>query len=477
MVFSSLIFLFGFLPAFLTLYFLTPVRYRNVTALIGSYFFYAWGAPRFAFVLLASSVFDYSLSIGMERIPSRKRALLAVGLTFNIALLAYFKYANFFAAEFSRVLEAFGAESPHWTRIALPIGISFFTFQKISYLVDVYRGKTARAGTFIDYALYVALFPQLIAGPIVRYHDIARQLRHRVHTSEGFVEGAWRFCRGLGKKVLIANQVGLVADVMFRPGGGELTVGYAWIGVFAYAMQIYFDFSGYSDMAIGLGRMMGFKFLENFNMPYIARSFTDFWQRWHISLSRFMKEYLYIPLGGNRGSRWGMYMNLWIVFLISGIWHGADWTFLVWGIWHGFFLVLDKMFWLNVAGRISKYITVPLTFLFVLIGWVFFRAESISGALSYIGRMFSFHQINDIVPPVLWIEFMDNRTLVMLIAAMLLSFLPLFGSLHKIFDRFSEGGRSIGMMGAVFGASLALLVLSAMSLANSSFNPFIYYRF
>ena len=476
MVFASLIFLFVFLPTFLILYFLTPSRWRNLTALLGSYFFYAWGAPRFVFVLFASSAADYFLTRLMEQHPARKKHLFVSGLVYNIALLGCFKYANFFIGEVNRFLDVLGASGVQWTHIALPIGISFFTFQKISYLVDVYRGTADRARSLVDYALYIALFPQLIAGPIVRYHDIAAQLRTRAHTPSDFMEGVWRFCRGLAKKVLIANPLGYVADAVFAAEVDALTGGQAWVGILCYALQIYFDFAGYSDMAVGLGRIMGFRFLENFNLPYIARSMTEFWQRWHISLSRFMKEYLYIPLGGNRVSRLRMYVNLWLVFLLSGLWHGAAWTFVVWGAWHGLWLMLEKMGLARLLEKTGRYVTVPITFFLVLIGWVFFRSETLAYALQYLGRMAGF--VSGAVQPVLlWPELVDHRTLVVLVLAVLISFVPMTLWYERAARRLERVWHIAPVMIAKYAASLVLLALSAMSLLQANFNPFIYFRF
>ena len=303
MVFSSYLFLFVFLPIFFSAYYASPRILRNLTALIASYLFYAWGAPTIVPLLLASSVLDYWISTamtGVQRTPRARRRLFFLGIVINLSGLFYFKYANFFIAEVNRAAQSFGGGGMEWISVALPIGISFFTFQKISYLADVYQGKVAPASRLLDYLLYVALFPQLIAGPIVRYHDIHSQLRSRRISLDDVTYGLSRFCIGLGKKVLIADEMGRVADNIFGLASGDLTMSYSWLGACAYCFQIYFDFSGYSDMAIGLGRMMGFRLLENFNMPYISESITEVWQRWHISLSNWMKEYVYVPLGGNR---------------------------------------------------------------------------------------------------------------------------------------------------------------------------------
>jgi len=401
----------------------------------------------------------------MVRYGRLKQRFLTLSIVVNVGLLAYMKYANFFATEINRVLGWFGASGFHWTYIALPIGISFFTFQKISYVVDVYRGEVKPAKSLIDFALYVALFPQLIAGPIVRYHDVARQLTSRVHTSEKFFSGIYRFSLGLGKKVLIANPMGLTADRVFNLSNLDLTTPYAWLGAIAYAFQIYFDFSGYSDMAIGLGRMMGFEFLENFNRPYIARNFTDFWRRWHISLSSWMKEYLYIPLGGNRIGKKRMYVNLWTVFLLSGLWHGAAWTFALWGAYHGFFLVLDKFGWKHISERMPAIFTIPLTFVFVTFGWVLFRAETLTQAATFFVRMFV--PLRDFSDTLL-VELIGSRGITVMVIATIISFFPYRWHLD-----------STRLHGAIIqtGMIFILLSLSAISLTNSQFNPFIYFRF
>jgi alginate O-acetyltransferase complex protein AlgI len=330
----------------LAAYYAAPARHRNAVALAASAFFYAWGAPRFVIVLFASGLVDYVLGRELpegRRAPRARKGILALAVVLNVALLLYFKYANFFVGELNGWLARLGMDGVSWAGVALPIGISFFTFQKLSYLVDVYRGVAQPARNAGDYLLYVALFPQLIAGPIVRYHDVARQLVARDYTRERFFTGMLRFGQGLGKKVLVANTMAEVADAAFGAAPATLSFGWAWVGVLAYAFQIYFDFSGYSDMAIGLGRLLGIEFLENFNRPYISRSITEFWRRWHISLSNWMREYLYVPLGGNRKGTARTYLNLWVVFLISGFWHGAAWNFVAWGAFHGFFLCFDKL--------------------------------------------------------------------------------------------------------------------------------------
>jgi alginate O-acetyltransferase complex protein AlgI len=479
MVFSSSLFLFQFLPIFLAIYYLSPNRYRNFVALGASVWFYSWGAPRFIFVLLASSLADFIIAphlypAGDGTVNERRRRWLAAGLITNLGVLFYFKYANFFVAEITPLFTALGMTGFHWTDIALPIGISFFTFQKISFLMDVYRGTSRPAQSLPTYFLYVSLFPQLIAGPIIRYHDVARQLTDRQHTSSRMLSGIWRFCLGLAKKVLIANVLGEIADHAFALDKGIPDTGFAWLGILSYTFQIYFDFSGYSDMAIGLGRMLGFEYLENFNAPYIARNFTDFWKRWHISLSNWMREYLYFPLGGNRHGAIRTVFNLWLVFLLSGIWHGASWNFLVWGAFHGFFLSLDKIGSRIAPRPLPALVAVPATFVLVMLGWVFFRAETLAQALSFLGALAGH---SGTAAPVPTPAFIDSYHLSILAVAVFFSFIPLVFSsdLHSRLEGMED--KLWWHTGTQFSCSIILFVLSACALASGSFNPFIYFRF
>jgi alginate O-acetyltransferase complex protein AlgI len=479
LVFSSLVFLLLFLPAFLLLYYACPSRWRNMVALAGSMVFYAWGAPRFILVLLGSCLLDYLCARKIESAPHRTRRLIILAVVFNVLVLVFFKYANFFVAQLDSLLgaAAHGGAIP-WKPIALPIGISFFTFQKISYLIDVYRGRVEPARSYRDYVLYVSLFPQLIAGPIVRYHDVADQIRSRICSSAMISDGFRRFTIGLAKKVLIANHVGEVADTMFNGPPLQMSCVQAWVGLLCYSFQIYFDFSGYSDMAIGLGRLLGFKFLENFNRPYMAASFTDFWRRWHISLSNWMREYLYIPLGGNRVSHLLQVRNLWIVFLVSGFWHGASWNFIAWGAYHGFFLSLERItFVRRVHDALPRLVRTLGTFVLVSIGWCFFRAEDLSGAWAFLMRLFACGNTGQgLYPTRLLYYIVSPRIAVAFVAACLLSFWPARAT--KL-DLECSGGAQWGLARLV-GANLFTIVLLAFSLgalATQAFNPFIYFRF
>ena len=390
----------------------------------------------------------------------------------NLAILAYFKYANFFIDNVQQFYSWLGLVPFEWHKVALPVGISFVTFQKISYMVDVYRRDHEAQRRWDVLALYILMFPQLIAGPIIRYKEIVAQLKDRsaTDTPDNRLHGLFRFLVGLSKKVLIANVLAQQVDIIFATAPGELAAGTAWIGMLAYTMQIYFDFSGYSDMALGLGRMFGFSFPENFNFPYISQSFTEFWKRWHITLGHWMKDYLYIPLGGNRKGEGRTYLNLVIVFFLSGLWHGAAWTFVVWGLYHGLFLILDKWGLRKLLDKMGKVPSVLLTFLLVMVGWVIFRADTIGYAVAYLGRLFTFAAPADGI-------LLDTRFVVMLILATLLAFSGLIPSVeqraNKLFDKILTPRRAI----TVTVLAILLYVLNSSALLAGGFNPFIYFRF
>lgn len=471
MVFSSIVFLLYFLPLFMLVYFSVDRKYKNAVILLGSIFFYAWGAPKFIFVLLGTTLLDFYLVTWMDRTASetRRKLMLTLSVSVNIGLLFYFKYSNFFIENVNQALSVFTDKQIHWTKLVLPIGISFYTFETITYVVDVYRRVHKPLTKFWDYQLYIILFPKLIAGPIIRYHELADQITERPESTDDRLTGFYRFALGLGKKVLIANQMGAVADAIFGSDYAQMDTLTAWVGSLAYTFQIYFDFSGYSDMAIGLGKMMGFRFPENFNNPYISRSITEFWRRWHMTLGNWMRNYLYIPLGGNRVSTWRLYVNLWLVFLASGLWHGASWSFVFWGAYHGFFLVIERAFFGKVLDRIGKVPAMLLTFFIVNIGWVFFRIDHIRDAFHYIRRMFSLH---------------SNHT-----TTFDVEFLTWF-AIAVLFSFFAAGRRGQGIQNAVYldpytrrrhvlvwGSSIILFILSVSSITSSGFNPFIYFRF
>jgi alginate O-acetyltransferase complex protein AlgI len=473
MVFSSVLFLFFFLPVTLFLYYIASKKYKNLVALLASVFFYAWGAPLFVFVIFGSIICDFLFAKYIHKSEGRKkRILLAIAISLNIGILAYFKYANFFVENVNSMLFSLGFKEMHWVKIALPIGISFFTFHEMSYIIDVYRGVKAPMKNILNYALYILFFPQLIAGPIIRFNEISDQIEDRSYqfTVDNHLLGFFRFVIGLAKKILIANVLGAEADNIFALGFDDLTTPLAWLGVTAYAFQIYFDFSGYSDMAIGIARMMGFIFPENFNNPYISRSITEFWRRWHMSLSRWMRDYLYISLGGNRVSVGRMYFNLIFVFLISGFWHGAEWNFVFWGAFHGFFLILDRLFLLKVLKKIGKFPSILFTFFLTLMGWVLFRCENIDHIKYYFTRLFDFHfRPTDL--------YFDTRFIVMLAFAVLFSFFGAFGAVEKWQEKvYSSDQKNHNVIFlCVFG--IFLFVICSAGVVSSGFNPFIYFRF
>jgi alginate O-acetyltransferase complex protein AlgI len=470
LVFSSLIFLLLFLPIFLIGYHLVEKRYKNSFALLFSLLFYFWGAPNFILIAIGSIIVDYYLVAFISRFKARNRlVMLWVSIVFNLSFLLYYKYFNFFIENLNIVLE--GGDTYDIAAIVLPIGISFFTFQKISYSVDIYRKTAPPLKSLLDYSLYIMLFPQLIAGPIVRYNEIADQLNNREFRNyNDRIYGLYRFAIGLAKKVIIANVLGEKADLIFGLESVDLDSSVAWLGIICYTFQIYFDFSGYSDMAIGLGRMMGFKFPENFNSPYISQSITEFWKRWHITLGSWMRDYLYIPLGGNRvSSKVRLYSNLWLVFLISGLWHGASWNFVLWGAYHGLFLIFDRLFLNTLTKGIGKLGRVMITFLVVLFGWVLFRTENLTAAVDYYSALLSFDFQNIYL-------FVSAKFYRVLSVALIMSFLLFSDRIKNMYSRFVDSGAFQNqIIKSVF--ALFLITICVANLAGSGFNPFIYFRF
>ncbi len=472
MVFSSSLFLLYFLPVFLLFYYFADVKYKNYVALVASLFFYGWGAPTFIFIVIGSIIADfYAVKVMHRSVGNKKRLLVAFSVVLNIGMLLYFKYANFFVENFNALIESFGGTPVEWTKVALPIGISFFSFQKMTYAVDVYRKVHKPLKRMSDFALYILMFPQLIAGPIVRFNEIADQLEDRRYNEnpDNRLTGFFRFAMGLAKKVLIANVLGEYADSVFAVEPAGMDTATAWVGVIAYAFQIYYDFAGYSDMAIGLGRMIGFDFLENFNNPYISQSITEFWRRWHISLGRWMRDYLYIPLGGNRVSISRLYFNLWLVFLISGFWHGAAWNFVAWGAFHGFFLILDRLFLLKFYKAIGKYPSIVITFIITLVGWVLFRADSLGYALGYIGRMFAFSSGPAI--------FISQKVWMILAVGAFFGFWGSVGNIEKWQMKLFDKKQEMSTLLIMTGASVLMFIFSLSAITSSGFNPFIYFRF
>ncbi len=468
MLFSSAIFVFLFLPVTLLAYQLLNHRLKNILLLIASLLFYAWGEPVYVLLMCLSIVINYvaGLFIGSDEPKKSKQALIA-GISINIGLLIYYKYFWFIT---QNINELFGWNIGTSNPLPLPIGISFYTFQAMSYLVDVYRRQVQAQKSIINLGLYISLFPQLIAGPIVRYKDVSSQIMKRQVSLDGFVEGIQRFIIGLGKKVLLANTMGELADKIFAFPLPATTAGVAWLGVICYAFQIFFDFSGYSDMAIGLGKMFGFTFLENFNYPYISKSLREFWRRWHISLSTWFRDYLYIPLGGNRLSPRRTFFNLLFVFFITGLWHGAEWTFVVWGLFHGCFLLLERGpfgKWLDRAWAPIQHAYVLLV---VLVAWVFFRASSLPQAFGYIRVMAGMG--NQKGYPFELQEFMNTITWTALALSVLFS-LPLENLKNWTGPLALEGSFKLIRMCFL----LLIFLLSLSAIASDTYNPFIYFRF
>ncbi len=464
MVFSSILFLFYFLPAILILYYLAPKKHRNGVLFFGSLFFYAWGEPVYVLLLVLSTIFNYFIGIAIDnsdKNQKKKKIALTIGVVINLALLVVFKYTNFLISIVNSVIPY---DIP-MTKITLPIGISFFTFQTISYIVDVYRKNASAQKKYIDFGTYVALFPQLIAGPIVRYNSIDEQLSKRRETIEGFTSGVKCFTAGLAKKVLLANNIGMLWETVSSMPAGEMSVLSSWLGIVAFALQIYFDFSGYSDMAIGLGRMFGFEFLINFDYPYISKSITEFWRRWHISLSTWFKEYVYIPLGGNRVSKGRLYLNLLIVWTLTGVWHGAGVNFVVWGLYYAIILILEKSFLNKILEKLPSVIRVLYSFVLVLVGWVFFASSDMSSALDYLKVMLGIGANNAVDG-----AFMYNlRSYGVLLIAGIIAMLPYP---KKLWEKYS-GKKNVPALIAVI---IALIVCTAY-LVSSSYNPFLYFRF
>lgn len=446
-------------------------QHKNAIILLGSIFFYAWGAPKFIFVILVTTFLDFHLVKWMDKTESdiKRKLMLLLSVSVNLGLLFYFKYSNFFIENVNACLSIFGDKQINWTKLILPIGISFYTFETITYVVDVYRRIHKPLTNFWDYQLYIILFPKLIAGPIIRYHDLADQIIDRKETIDDKLTGFYRFAFGLAKKVLIANQMGIVADEIFGKNFLDMDSTSAWIGSIAYTFQIYFDFSGYSDMAIGLAKMMGFKFPENFNNPYVSQSITEFWRRWHMTLGSWMRNYLYIPLGGNKVGKTRLYFNLWIVFLASGLWHGASWSFIFWGAFHGLFLVMERAFLSKILVKIGKIPSMIFTFLIVNFAWVFFRVEKISDAFQFIKKMIVF-QFNSTFN-------YDFEFITYLILAVFFSFFAVSKFTQGIQDSIYVDEYSNIKHLLVFPIGIILFIFSLCSITSLGFNPFIYFRF
>lgn len=478
MGFSSFAFLVYFCPLFLLLYKCTSRKNENLILLFASYIFYAWGSLQGVVILILTSLIDFCLVKWMiaSRSPIQRKSIFLLSIIENIAVLVYFKYSNFFIQEVNHLLPLLGLKPLIWGQVLLPLGLSFITFHKISYVVDIYSGKAERVGGFVDLATYLSLFPKLLQGPIICYHKITDELKNHDHDINDTFDGLFRFSIGLAKKVLIADVLGESTDKIFQLNFASMNCQYAWLGLLSYTFQIYFDFSGYSDMAIGLGQILGFRFQENFNRPYLSQNFTEFWRRWHMTLSNWFKEYLYIPMGGNRVSRGRNYLNLWTVFLISGLWHGANWTYIIWGIYHGFFLLADKIFLIGISKRLGKTLNIYLTFFLVMIGWIFFRSENMSFAIKYLQKLFAFSPANLSTPYIPMTDLFTNRGMFVIIIAALISFTP-ESFVSKVKEKVLCQWRETRVFWLKIGVVFLFFLLSFAALVNNSFKPFIYLRF
>lgn len=466
MVFSSLTFLLLFLPCVLLMYFLVPGKWKNAVLFLFSLLFYAWGEPIYVGLMIFSTVLDFGCGRAVEKYrgtPKAKIGLL-VSVIVNLSLLCLFKYTDFLIGTVGGI---FGCRIP-LLNLPLPIGISFYTFQTMSYTIDVYRGDAKAQHNIISFGAYVSLFPQLIAGPIVRYQTVADQIDERTHSFDKFGDGVRRFVCGLGKKVLLANNIGLLWSTIAKTNAGNLTTVSAWLGIIAFAFQIYFDFSGYSDMAIGLGKMFGFDFLENFDYPYISKSITEFWRRWHISMGTWFRDYVYIPLGGNRKGLAVQLRNIAIVWLLTGFWHGASWNYVLWGVFYGVLLILEKFFLLKRMQKAPTFICRFYTLLCVAVGWVLFAFEDFTKGFAYLKAMFGsavFCNSGTIY------QVISHLPLLLLCA---LAATPLGTNLYR---RLNEKWGT-GRMAAVDAAGIAAVACLAMAyLISGSYNPFLYFRF
>lgn len=482
MLFSSPVFLYLFLPLTLLGYYLIPKKVKNYWLLITSLIFFAWGGVSYTMILIASIILNYYFGLLIQKnIESKKgQQWLKIGISTNLLILVVFKYTNFFTQNINILFNAISLPKIPETEILLPVGISFYTFHSLSYLIDIYRRKTTAQRNIFDLSLYVCMFSQLVAGPIIRYSDVWQQLRERTSTIEKFSSGIERFLIGLGKKVLIANTLAAVADTIFESKTPELGALNAWLGISCYTLQIYCDFSGYSDMAIGLGRMFGFDFKENFDLPYVAKSLKEFWRRWHISLSSFFRDYVYIPLGGNRVKTFRQYLNLIIVFFLTGFWHGASWTFIMWGLFHGFFLLIERLFFGKILENTWKPVANFYTLIVVMFAWVLFRAESLNYATNYWKAMFDFKLTE--VQNDLFYSFFNRELITVSIIAILGSF-GYFKLLKKQIEKIILNSKPNSVafayayhtLSAIIYASI--FILSSMYLFANTYNPFIYYKF
>ena len=468
MVFSSLTFLFFFLPVTLLLYFIVPNRYKNGLLFLSGLLFYGWGEPVYIIIMIISILIDYTSGRVMDRFQEAKhvrKAVLLLSVCMNLGLLGVFKYSSFFIGNINGL---FGLSLPD-PQLALPIGISFYTFQSMSYTIDLYRGQIPVQKSFVDFGAYVSMFPQLVAGPIVRYDDVRRELEHREITVSKVSDGVAIFLKGLAKKVIMANNLGMVWTAVKATPVSELAPTTAWLGILAFAFQIYFDFSGYSDMAVGMGKMLGFHFPENFNLPYIAKSISDFWRRWHITLGTWFREYVYIPLGGNRKGRGRTVFNLLVVWTLTGFWHGASWNFLLWGLYFGILIVMERLFLGKILDKLPGVVRVVYTFLLVLFGWILFEFESVPTAWSYFLAMFGANG-TPFVDNTFIYTFQSNALL--LVIAIVIS----TGLVKRVYEKLAEK-KSVLVRYVVPVCSILVFLLCTAYLVDATYNPFLYFRF
>lgn len=458
MVFSSILFIFRFLPIAMGIYFLTPKKLKNLSLLILSLIFYSWGEPRYFLLMIASIFVDYFISINIEKNNKNKKIkilLLAISIIFNVGILFFFKYINFFIENINSIFNM----SLNNVKITLPLGISFYTFQTMSYTIDVFLGKVKAEKNIINFGAFVCLFPQLIAGPIVKYIDISKELKNRDINLDEIQEGIRLFILGLGSKVLIANNIGSLWNEVETMGFNNISTILAWMGIIAFSLQIYFDFNGYSLMAIGLGKILGFNFPNNFNYPYESRSITEFWRRWHITLGQWFKQYVYIPLGGNRLGRARTYFNLFIVWFLTGFWHGASYNFILWGLYFFILICIEKNGLLNLLNK-HKLISHIYTIFFILVGWVLFAVIDLNKIINFLKKMFIFNAGNE------WIYYLRNYIIIYTIAIIFST-----SFLKKIYNKFVKSN----IVDTII--LITIFLLSIAYLVDSSYNPFLYFRF
>jgi len=472
MLFSSPLFLFLFLPFVLIINMLLPKKLSNVFLLVMSLIFYAWGERVYFGLMILSTVLNFLLGIAIDKFRTKSKVILALGVLVNLSFLIYFKYANFIIENINVLFKLFHFEyqTSIIQNLSLPIGISFYTFHCLSYLIDVYRKNTLPQKNLIDLGLYISFFPQLIAGPIVRYHNIESQLKVRIVTKDDYLIGTERFIIGLAKKLILANSFAYIADYIFALPNVQISTMLAWIGILSYSMQIYFDFSGYSDMAIGLARILGFQFLENFNYPYISKSIKEFWRRWHISLSSWFRDYLYIPLGGSKVQKTRGYINILIVFFITGLWHGASWNFIIWGIFYGVFLIMERAFLEKILLKMPNVITHFYTLILTVTAWVFFRSTDLTQSLNFIKKMYIFDSNSTASES--HINYLLNYEFYIIFILGVLFCTPI---VKIISEKIHNKVNSITYAYYIF--LFIIFIISLTYLAAGTYNPFIYFRF